>query len=228
MSDLTVMYVTANRMPEGWSAFHLHHLQQATNGFPVISSSREPVPIGRNILQAGPIAYTTIYDEMLRIAKLADTPYVAMAEDDVLYTPEHFREFRPPLDAVVYNRARWNLYTWNPVFHLKNRLSNAALIAGREYLIDSLEERLRKHPSGVPNERVGEIGRPRVERRLGVSARKSLEFWSSKPLVHLHHPSGCDSGNKPGWRKTYGQIQAYAIPYWGSASGIIARYTETA
>lgn len=227
MSDLTVMYVTACRMPAGWKEFHLEHLRKATDGFSVLTSARElPVGIGQEVLQARAWEYNTIYDEMLKLARMATTPYVAMAEDDVLYTAEHFREFRPPLDAVVYNRARWNLYTWNPVFHLKNRLSNAAVIAGREYLIDSLEERLHKHPSGVPNDKVGEIGRPRVEARLRVSARKALEFWSTKPIIHLHHPAGVDSGNKPGWRKTYGQIQARDIPYWGKASDIAAYYGD--
>ena len=226
MSDLTVMYITACRMPQGWRAFHLEHLRESTKDHEVLVSARElPVGIGFPIQQVGEWCYGTIYDEMLKLAKLATTPYVAMAEDDVLYTPEHFREFRPPLDAVVYNRARWTLYTWNPVFHLKSRLSNAALIAGREYLIDSLEERLNKHPAGVPSDKVGEIGRPRVERRLNVSARKALEFWSSKPIIHLHHPAGVDSGDKPGWRKTYGQIQAYDIPYWGKASDLVARFT---
>lgn len=225
MSDLTVLYITACRTPAGWRQFHLEHLKEATRDLPVLTSAPEYVPLGWCSYQAGPHCYSTIYREMLRLARVAATPYVAMAEDDVLYTQEHFSEFRPPLDAVAYDRSRWSLYTWNPVFHLKNRLSNAALIAPREYLIDALEEREKRYPEGVPNDRVGEVGRWRVERRLGVSGRRSLEYWCSKPIIHLHHPSGCDNGEFPGGtRKTYGQVQALEIPYWGKASDIVAKY----
>ena len=226
MSDLTVLYITACRTPPRWRQFHLEHLKKATNDLPVLASAPEPVPIGWYSHQEGPHSYGTIYREMLRLSRLADTRYVAMAEDDVLYTRTHFTEFRPPMDAVAYDRSRWSLYTWNPVFHLKNRLSNAALIAPREYLIDALEERERKYPDGVPEDRIGEVGRMRIDRRLRVQPRKCVEFWGREPIVHLHHPSGCDIGDAPGWRKTYGQVQAFEIPYWGHARDIVAKYKE--
>ena len=225
MSDLTIMYLTANAMPESWAKFHAGHLVRAAGSFPIVSSSRQPISIGTNILQTAKRCYWTIYGEMLKLARMAQTPFVAMAEDDVLYTREHFADFRPPRDAVAYNRARWSLYTWRPVYHLMNRLSNAALIAPRDYLIDALEERERKHPQGVPDALVGEVGRGKVDRRLGVTPRNCVEFWSRTPIVHLHHPTGCDTGQSvPGMRKKYGQIQAFDVPYWGKAADLVEVY----
>ena len=225
MADLTIMYLTANAMPASWTKFHAGRLVRAAGAFPIVSSSRQPIAIGTNILQTAKRCYWTIYAEMLKLARMATTPFVAVAEDDVLYTREHFTEFRPPRDAVAYNRARWSLYTWRPVFHLMNRLSNAALIAPRDYLIDALEERERKHPQGVPDALAGEVGRGKVDRRLGVTPRNCVEFWSRQPIVHLHHPTGCDTGQSvPGMRKKYGQIQAFDVPYWGRAKDIVEVY----
>lgn len=224
-SDLTIVYLTANKMPKHWMDFQLSHLRKAGGGSPFISISREPIDLGQNIVEDEKYGYWNIYRQLLAGAKVAKTDYVAMAEDDVLYPPQHFHSFRPPDDAVSYNRARWSLFAWDPVYCLRQRISNCTLIAPRKLLIEAIEERMEKHPDGddLPRTKVGEIGRRKVERWLGVTHRKCMEWWSTTPVIQVNHPQGIDPAQQEQHKK-HGQLKAHDIPYWGKAVDIVARY----
>lgn len=229
MHDLTILYITANRMPAGWCAFQFSHLLKAIGDCPVISVSRRPLPFGTNLLDTEPQSYWNIYMQMLRAAEIADTPYVAMAEDDVLYTRGHFTEFRPPMDTVSYDRARWSLFTWDNLYCMRQRISNCSLIAPRLLLVEALTERKNKWPNGVADELAGEVGRDKVDRRLGVTPRKMAEWYCNSPIVQLNHPTGTDTGdyglvNGRHMIKKHGQMKAYDIPFWGKAADIIRIY----
>ena len=162
--------------------------------------------------------------QMLRSAKLAKTPYVAMAEDDTLYSREHFTAFRPPKDMVSYNRARWSLLSWceEKIYCMRQRISNCSLIAPTELLIEALEERAAKHPNG--HNYVGEVGRNKVDKKLRVTQRERVEWYSHVPIIQLNHRTGTDKGGGPGRTKKHGQIKAIDIPYWGKAEGIAKHY----
>lgn len=232
MIDLTLLYITANEVPQCWLEFQLQQLKIAASKYPIISVSRKPLDLGVNLLDTEPKSYWNIYNQMLRAACVAETKYVAMVEDDTLYTPEHFTEFRPPLDTVSYNRSRWSLFSWeeNPIYCLRQRISNCSLIAPRKLLIEALEERSRKHPNGLPNDQVGEVGREKIERRMDVTIRKCIEWWCRNPIVQLNHLTGTDIGSygrtESGRRliKPHGQVKAIEIPYWGKASSIVEKY----
>ena len=133
-SNLTVIFITANRLPEHFAAYHRKILLDAVAGHELITVSRIPMNLGKNILDAGEKSHLNMYLQMLKAAKVATTPYIATAEDDVLYPAEHFNFFRPPLDTFTYNMHRWSLYTWVPnLFSMKRRKSNCTLIAPREF-----------------------------------------------------------------------------------------------
>lgn len=223
MSDLTIIYLTANEMPDLWMEFQLGHLMQAARGFQIISISRRPMDLGENLIDTQPKSYWNLYMQLLRGARMANTPYVAVAEDDVLYTREHFTEFRPPRNAVSYDRARWSLFSWErrPMYCLRQRISNCSLIAPRGYLVDALEERAKKYPHG--NDYVGEVGRRIVDRRLGVTERNMIEWYCTSPIVQLNHVSGTDDTQRRKWKK-HGQVKAWDIPHWGRASDIVRVY----
>jgi hypothetical protein len=187
--------------------------------------------LGVNLLDVEPQSFWNIYMQMLRAAKIAVTPFVAIAEDDVLYTREHFTEFRPSMDKVSYDRSRWSLFTWAPMYSLRQRISNCSLIAPRELLIEALTERTKKHPNGCPDRMTGEVGRGIVERGLGVTVREMVEWYCSNPIIHLNHPTGSDKGdygviNGKHMIKKHAQIKAIDIPYWGKAEDIVRRYTD--
>jgi hypothetical protein len=219
--DITIIYITASEMPERWIKFQVGHLLKATEGMPIISVSRQPMELGTNLIDSEPKSYWNIYMQMLRAAKLARTPYVAMAEDDTLYTKEHFTEYRPPLDTVSYDRSRWSLFTWDNIYCVRQRISNCSLIAPTALLIEALEERKAKYPNG--NEYVGEVGRAKVDKKLGVSPRRCAEWYCNNPIVQLNHPDGTDKTQKIRWKK-HGQIKAYDIPHWGKPTLILKEY----
>jgi hypothetical protein len=232
VKDLTILYITASEVPEKWLAFQLAHLENAANGAPIISISRKPMKLGYNLIDEEPKSYWNIYMQMLRGALIAETPYVAMAEDDTLYTKEHFYSFRPELNEVAYDRSRWSLFTWDNVYCVRQRISNCSLVASREYLIECLTERKNTFPNGLPNRMVGEVGRSKIEHRMGITVRNMVEWYSRGPIVQLNHPTGTDNGdyqNEGGRRmiKKHGQIQAYDIPYWGKATDILSFYKVT-
>lgn len=231
MSDLTIIYLTLNLMPEKWVSYQLEHLVKAAGDFPIISISRNPIDLGTNLLQTEPRSYWNIYMQLLRGAELAETPFVALAEDDALYPREHFIQFRPPPDAVSYNKLKWSLFSWDNLYCMRQRINNSTLIAPRILLIDALTERKNKWPEGRPDALVGEVGRPIVERNLRLTPRNLVEWYSSVPVIQLNHPTGTDVGHSKrsdGRKmvKKHGLIQAYDIPYWGKATDILRYYND--
>lgn len=223
MDDLTIIYLTANQHPEHFTAYQRRTLGFAVDDFPLINVTREVLNFGGiDIIDNEPKSHLNMYKQLVRAAKLATTPYIAVAEDDTLYPAEHFAEFRPPLDAVAYDRNRWSLFTWTKMFNMKDRISNCTLIAGREYYIEAWEERFAKFPGDtMPPHRVSEIGRHNQESWMGVSKRNQLNFWCTEPTVQFNHPNGTDS---VGQKKRMGAVRAIEIPYWGRAEDLIKEY----
>jgi hypothetical protein len=221
-NDLTVIYLTCNKHPKGFAEFQRKTLVDAMGEAKLISVSREPLDFGKNILDTGKESHINMYYQLMEAAKVADTPYIAVAEDDVLYSKEHFTTFRPPEDGFAYNMSRWSLYTWKPIYSIKQRISNCTLIAPRKKLIEAWEERFKKYPGdSMPSYFVCELTRNSYERQLVVTEHKRYEFFSEVPVIHLNHDVGKDG---LGRRKGLGQIKAYDIPVWGKAEELIKRY----
>lgn len=217
LNDLTIIYITASLIPEKFADYQRNILKDASGGAPIISISRKPLDFGENILDDGERSTDNIYRQMLRGIKLAKTPFIAMAEDDTLYTEEHFTIFRPPLDTFAYNQNRLALFIWGqPMYNWRNRISNATLIAPRELAIEALEERFKKWPNTIPDPIVGELGRARVDRNLGITVRKLVEFYSETSLVQFNHEMASERAQRRHTKRP-GPIKAYDIPYWGRA-----------
>lgn len=222
-STLTIIFLTANRVPKKWAKFHKEKLLEAISSFPIITISREPLDWGTNIVQTEDYGISNIYFQLLKGAKMAKTDYIGVAEDDILYPKEHF-EFRPPLDTFAYNMNRFNLFTWGkPTYFWKNRMANATLIAPRRLTIKALEERFTKHPNGTPGGITGELGRPNVEDKLGVTHQKSLWFSTDISVIKIDHEFGIDRLART-HRKGMGILRAYDIPYWGKAEDLVKEF----
>src|SRR6476646_577400 len=140
--DLTIIFLTANQHPAGWVAYHQKVLLEAVGNYPLITVSREPTPLGINLLDTEPKSHENMYKQLLRACKEATTPYIAAAEDDALYPRDHFDFYRPAKGVIGYDMSRWSLYLLKPVYSVKQLISNCTWIADREEYIDSLEERL--------------------------------------------------------------------------------------
>jgi hypothetical protein len=208
MNDLTLLFITAGKLPEKWVKFHAEQLEKLP--YPIITMRDEEK-----------MGYQFIYKRMLEGARQATTPYVAVIEDDVLYPIEHFH-FRPEMDTFAYNQHRWALFTWGkPTYSWRNRKSNCTLLAPRELLIEALEERDAKWPDGWPY--VGEVGRSRIDKVLKVTPRKSVEWYSKVGVIQINHDNGTEGLQQRHW-KDLGPVRAYDIPVWGKAEDLIKNF----
>jgi hypothetical protein len=231
MTDLTVLYITANRMPRLWEQFHREHLLRAIGDFPVVTVSMKPMNLGlgeTNLLQTGEWGRWSTFCNWNRAAKEAQTEFIAIAEDDTLYHPWHFRKFRPQPDEVAYDMSRWTVMSWmkEPVFSMLRWLGGFTTICTRQLMIDALDEREALYPEGHP--RPGEIGRPDSDRRMRVTRRKHVQWWCQFPTVNLAHPRGVSPtyAGPTGLERKQGEVKAIEIPYWGRASDIADIYNR--
>jgi len=210
--DLTVLFLTVNKLPKKWADFHKSVLLDASHGAEVITVSREPMDWGLNIIQDGEISASNIYRQMLRAAKLAKTEYVAIAEDDTLYTKEHFK-LRPK--GFGYNMSRWGILSWkrDPVYFYRHRESNSALIAPRKMLIECLEE----YPEGA----FGEVGKEKTVRQYGLKEYKVERFHTKNPIVNFHHKNAIDKMEQLEKKSERKSLIAYEIPCWGKAKELL-------
>jgi hypothetical protein len=225
MNDLTVIYLTANLLPENWSNYQRKVLLEAVGDSPIISVSRKPINLGANLLDVEIKSTLNIYRQMLRAIKLAKTPFIAIAEDDVLYPESHFNSFRPGPNTFAYNMNRLNIYQWNriPKYSWKNRVSNCTLIAPTELALNSLEERLSLKVINRFEKRNGELGREQIDKYLHTTIRKICQFFSDISVVRIDHQYGSDV-TALHRSKAPGSIQAYDIPFWGRAEDIVSKF----
>lgn len=226
MTDLTVIYLTASELKDSFAEYARKVLLEAIGDTPLISVSRKPLDFGMNLLDDGERSTDNIYRQMLRAAKLATTEYIAIAEDDCLYHENHFTFYRPEKDTFAYDQNRFALFTWEPIYSWRDRVSNCSLIAPRELLIEALEERFAKYPNKIPDNIVGELGRGRVERNLRVTERKSVKMFAEVSIIQFNHDNASED-RQVRHRKKLGQIKCYDIYYWGKATDLIKHYETT-
>ena len=223
--DLTIIYYTANQIPDYFMGYQQAVLKDAIGDSRLISVSRKPLAfMGENLIDTEPKCLSNIYRQMLRAAKLATTEYVATAEDDCLYHASHFTFYRPAPDTFAYDQNRFGLFTWGvPTYNWRNRKSNCTLIAPRKLLIEALEERFAKWPDGTPDKLTGEVGRSMVEKNLGITIRKSVEVFNDVSVIMVNHDYGSEERQRT-HRKSLGPIRAYDIPFWGPAKDLITHF----
>lgn len=225
--DLTIIFYTANSFENKLSAGVRENLLKVAGNYPIISVSQKPMDFGKNIC-VGEIgkSYRNLYKQILIGAKEATTEYVAMAEDDCLYTEEHFNRYRPN-NAFAFNVTKWSLYTWvrPPMYSWKkDRKTTCAMIAPRKLLIEALEERYAKYPddNNYPMQYWREPGE--YEKQLGITVRPTEEFMTYDQILVFSHEYDVMGFNELGQRKRHGIMQAYDVAYWGRAEDIMKKY----
>lgn len=208
-SDLTLVLYTAGTVPDKFAQNILDQLDRAKpQDSELIIDLKEPD------VKA---SHFNIYRQALRGAKEANTRYIALCEDDTLYSPEHF-SYRPRKAPFAYNLGYWGIYTWQdpPIFNYKGRRNLGLLICEREAFIEAMEERFKKYPN--PDKSLKDIwAEPgKYERQLGVTVRETENFYTQPPNIKFSHQTEL-SFQGLGTRKRAGELRAYDIPYWGSA-----------
>lgn len=233
ISDLTVIYISACKIPYNFAQKTWRKLNEVMGwDNPIIAVVKLPedpdnlmmttLAMTHTIISDGPRSQASIYKQLLEGAKKAKTKYVAVAEDDVLYSPEHFK-FRPKDGHWGYNMNAWNIYTWGePMFTYKapgGRRNLNGLICERQMLIDHLEERFRLWPddSKIDIRIFGEPGK--YDNQLGTTPHPSQDFYTNPPNIVFSHQANLQFEGL-GTRKALGQIRSTEIPYWGRAVDI--------
>jgi len=237
-NDLTVIYYTSNWL-DTHNPFFLENTKKqlliAIDDLPLISVSHKPIAFGQNIC-VGDIgrSHLNIYRQILTGARVAKTKYVALAEDDILYSYEHFHYYLPEKDRFAYDMNKWSIFTWTkpPLFSFrtKRKVVNS-LIAKREMLVAALEERFKKFDEliaqGKKEEEIihywGDPGR--YESNLGVTVRETEEFYSECPNIVFSHPEAFGYLSR-GTRKRLGDLKAIELPYWGRAEDVLKLYQK--
>lgn len=235
-NDLTVVYYTSNWLDDHNPYFlenTKHQLLIAIEDLPLISVSQKPIAFGQNLC-VGEIgrSHLNLYRQILTGAKAAKTKFVALAEDDILYSFDHFHYYLPEKEVFAYDMSKWSIFTWTrpPLFSFRNnRKVVNSLIAPRDMLVAALEERFAKVDElmkmGQKEEDIiGRWGDPgRYEDKLGVTVRPTEEFYTQVPNIVFSHPEAFGYLSR-GTRKRLGDIRAYEVPYWGRASDILKLY----
>jgi len=216
MQDLTIIFLTVNKVPKGWAQYQKEVLLKAAGGASIITISREPLDWGTNLIQTEEPSVINIYRQILRGAKEAKTPFIAIAEDDVLYNKEHY-SYRPPMDSFAYNFSRWGVFTWGePTYYWRERISNATLIAPRELAIKSLEDRFVRYP----NRQIGELGK---EINTRLPRYNVVTYYTTLPVIYFSHINAIDH-LEISRRKRMSLIRAFDIPYWGRAEDLVKKF----
>ena len=227
-NDLTIIYYTSNFAPKSFLEKIRGNLLKVKSSYPLISVSQRPIDFGINIC-VGNIGRSTynIYKQILIGAKKAKTEYIATAEDDVLYSKEHF-DYRPLGDIFAYDTAKWSIYSWikPPVFTYKeNRKTMTSLIVRKDILVKTLEQRFNKYPDkdNYPQNIWGEPGR--YEEHLGIDSVKVGTYLASVPSIVFNTENSLQF-SVLGKRKKMGIMKAYNIPIWGKAEDILKVYID--
>jgi hypothetical protein len=252
--DLSVIYYTSNFLETENPVFLANtkkQLVKAIGDLPLIVVSLTPVAkesfegyegYYRNIVAGRDFEpyrpgrhHLNIYYQIMIGARNATTRYVAMAEDDILYSYDHFHSREIPImfqkhgDIFLFDMNKVSLFTWTkpPMFSFrsKRRVVNQ-LIAPTLMLYDAMMERfgrleyLLKH--GKSEEWIlhywGDPGR--YESTLGVKVRKSEEYYSNTPSIVFTHPKAYGYLNH-GTRKKLGDIRIIELADWGRAERIL-------
>ena len=241
--DLSVIYYTSNHLEKVNPYFVSNtktQLIRAIGEHPLISVSHEPMDFGTNIVvgeKDGIVpgrSHRNIYKQILIGAKNAKTKYVAMAEDDILYSFAHFHTYVPKRQKFAYDMQKLSIFTWTDTpmysYRTKRKVVNQ-LIAHREMLIDAMEERFSAIPrllkSGMTDDAINsKWGDPgRYENLLGITIRETEEFNCSVPSIVFSHPDAFGYLNH-GKKKRLGDIRMYDIPEWGKAKDILKLWKE--
>lgn len=238
-NDLTIIYYTSNWLEDTnpqFLAATRNALIKAADGIPIIAVSQRPLDsrlwaceIENMIVGDIGRSHLNIYRQLLRGARCAETPFIATAEDDILYSHSHFRTHRPPPTRFAYDLNRWGMNTWvkPPMFGYRARPVVNQLIAPTSLLIDSMEERFNKFKD-VPDEKVpisfwGDPGR--YEKQLGVTVREFECFAAPEPSIVFSHEEAFGFLNH-GVRKSVGEFARTELPGWGSAEKIMALWKQ--
>lgn len=235
IADLTIIYYTANTNKESFMKNTQKYLLKAVGDTPIVSVSFKPTIIGTNCknicIGTQERSNYMIYKQVLIGTREANTKYVAMAEDDMIYHPTHFTYKPPDENTFSYDINKWSIFSWTdpPIYSYRVRKLMNSLICGKKALVKTLEERYKKYPDWEKAPREiqkyywGEPGR--FEDHLGLTRLKSEEFKAKMPSI-MFSTSEALGYQVLGKRKAHSEIRKEKLEPWGTAKEVLKLYTS--
>jgi len=231
MNDLTLLYYSANIIPEATAEKIRENLLLVTkNQYPIVSVTQKPLDFGKNICvgEIGVSKYNEYY-QILTGLREVKTKYVACIEDDVLYPPEHF-DFRPPDDTFGYENNFWYAQEGKDFYWRHGDITKSGgmwgCISNTKHLLDNLTKRYEIFPdkSKIPPF-WGEPGY--FDERFGMENKKMF-FENSHPSVIFvtHYSMGGVQLSR--FHRRYGdpkpENKCYNLERFGNAKELLDKY----
>jgi hypothetical protein len=218
-SDMTLLYYTANVIPESFADRVRGHLFEMANGLPIVSVSQKPIDFGENICMEN-IGHSppSVYRQILTGAKIVKTKYLACCEDDSLHDQEYFSDTKLDTDHIYYNH-RWNVMPTFFYFRRK-RYGMCTCVCSTELMVKIMQEKWDRWEKEKYQPVFAEPGRR--DKELGLYEVK-LAFLRTKnvSLTFKHWNS------LSGVSKIFKSDIVYPIhPFWGKATDLWKRFKD--
>ena len=239
---ITVLYYSSNTVAEDIQRVVLKNIRGMNN--PIVSVTQKPVDLGKNICigEVGS-SWLNLYKQLKIAAETAETEYVAMAEDDCLYTQEHYDWIPPRNDTFYYNENVWFVQWGGNHPELNGMYSNywtdrkalSQLVCSRDILLKDIDLKLKFLEGDIPIETIGEPGisklmKARALARQGghslgmtleeyaslLDAAKADTFRTKQPNLDIKHNKNM-TGPKRGKNRTY------TLEPWGDFKTIMVQ-----
>src|SRR3990167_10879062 len=206
----TILYYTANTEDEAFEQRIRDDLVKKAGEISIISVSRKPINLGKNICVGEvPVSYTSEWKQLFIGLKAAKTRFVIAAEADCLYPPEYFN-FTPPEDEMMYNYNNiYIVWKYKNGFYKKTGYCEGAQICGREYWIKCLEPLLPDDWASYTREEENALVRKIFPER---------KEFTGNPVISFKTRDGVS------WRITFINKKLKELPYWGAVREIRQKF----
>jgi len=238
MSDTSIVYYTDGSLNQFLFKKCQEYLFSAAEGKRIITVSQAPMDFGDNInMGALGRSHHSLFLQALTGAKAATTKYIALAEHDCVYHPEHFNWIPPDDKLFWYNVNHW-LVEWggfnSGMYSYHRRKVMSQLICERNIFIEAIEEKLLmlEHSAGIRRGQPGAC-EPGVcdNRKAFVDAKKEMlasqkdvgkdrhdyraaPFRTINPNLDIRHKTNFSGGRRAKDRR-------YSLPPWGGFHSVM-------
>jgi len=210
MNNLTIVYYTANRELPSFEQKIIDNLKHQAGDIPIISVSRKPIDLGKNIcVGETPVCYPNSFRQLLIGLKEAKTEFCIAAESDCLYPPEYF-QFIPPVNDKVYRYTNLWVHFADRNKFWKKRWVEAAQMCGRLHWIKCIEKVL----NGTTDWNPITVNPPFV-----FDDKDENSWTGNNPVLYFKTRQGI--GFKTGY---INDITTKELPYWGTSDYIYKKY----
>lgn len=237
--DKTILYLTDHSL-DPWLADRCRELLvKSSCGLPIVSVSQKPIDFGDNIC-VGEIGRSGLSMDKQTLAGLLriQTKWVAFAEHDCIYSPEHFFWVPSDEENFWYNDNVWLVQYRNPLHpdwdgmfsYVKGRRVQSQLVCATDLLLEATKEKIGilGSPAWVNRNGARAIGEPgaadytrtmrlakyksmrpvRISLKRYITEHSARDFATIIPNIDIRH-----GDNFTGQRR--GKKRRFELEPWG-------------